>query len=158
MIATTVPRNEGNHSMQMNSVVIWVALQGFLEAWQLRMRLLWKTKRKNHVCNAVLAYGTTAPLHTHSTNLLHVKQHNQFYELDCRKKWCKQNPDPTRTNATHDQWFFLFNADIKAVFLLNNHHVRVCPYMSSNTLRAMSNTGFLFFCRIVWEKTLEGKN
>lgn len=84
---------------------------------------------------------------TQSVLLVGLQEEVVQTELRSYKKKCNTWP-----------LIFLFIADIKAVFLLNNHHVRVCPYMSSNTLRAMSNTGFLFFCRIVWEKTLEGKN
>lgn len=51
-VYTTVaaaPRNDGKHSRVINNVVIWVALQGFLEAWQLCIKLLWRGKKEDWV-------------------------------------------------------------------------------------------------------------
>lgn len=39
---------------------------------------------------------------------------------------------------------------------MGKYQVRVCPYMSSSTLRAISNTGFLFLFSTCSKKSLEG--
>lgn len=40
---------------------------------------------------------------------------------------------------------------------IEKYQVRVCPYMSSSTFRAISNTGFLFLFSTCFEMILEGR-
>lgn len=92
---TAAPRNEGKHNREMNSVVIWLALQGFLEAWQLSSRLLWWEKPQHNVeRHAHLNTNTAWCRSACRTDLLHVKEHNQFYDLHRRKQRRKQHPEP----------------------------------------------------------------
>lgn len=53
-------------------------------------------------------------------------------------------------------WFFVQHV-MSSRTLLCNYHIRVCPYMSSSTLRAMSNTGFLLLFSTCLLKKLEEK-
>lgn len=73
----------------MNSVDIWLALQGFCWDWQLSMTLLWKREQKR--VGFVLLITRTVACFTH---FFQVKEHNQLNYLNCRQKWGKQHSEP----------------------------------------------------------------
>lgn len=148
----------------MKSADIWLALQGFLEAWQLSSRLVcerspWNVKSHSIVHNVwSCGLGTT----TLSTDLLHVKQHKQFDDLNGRKQRSKQHSEPVHEQGPHTpdefahlHWAIYSEFQQCTESLLGKYQVRVCPYMSSSTLWAMSNTGFLLLCSTCSLKRLD---